>query len=97
MEYKYTTYHLPCYRKSHGDRQISYITIIKNSLRIMIIHLPTGKQFANRKEAKIYFGTAYYYKLEREKRDLLFTDNVQSATNEYCQATSNKRDKQNKW
>lgn len=29
MEYKYTTYHLPCYRKSHGDRQISYITIIK--------------------------------------------------------------------
>ena len=46
----------------------------------MIIHLPTGKQFANRKEAKIYFGTAYYYKLEREKRDLLFTDNVQSAT-----------------
>ena len=55
----------------------------------MIIHLPTGKQFANRKEAKIYFGTAYYYKLE----DLLFTDNVQSATNEYCQATSNKQDK----
>ena len=59
----------------------------------MIIHLPTGKQFANRKEAKIYFGTAYYYKLEREKRDLLFTDNVQSATNEYCQTTSNKQDK----
>ena len=53
----------------------------------MIIHLPTGKQFANRKEAKIY------YKLEREKRDLLFTDNVQSATNEYCQTTSNKQDK----
>ena len=63
----------------------------------MIIHLPTGKQFANRKEAKIYFGTAYNYKLEREKRDLLFTDNVQSATNEYSQATSNKQDKQNKW
>lgn len=59
----------------------------------MIIHLPTGKQFANRKEAKIYFGTTYYYKLEREKRDLLFTDNVQSATNEYCQTTSNKQDK----
>lgn len=64
-----------------------------NRLIIMIIHLPTGKQFANRKEAKIYFGTAYYYKLEREKRDLLFTDNVQSATNEYCQTTSNKQDK----
>ena len=30
---------------------------------------------------------------EREKRDLLFTDNVQSATNEYCQTTSNKQDK----
>ena len=54
-----------------------------NLLTAMIIHIPTGKQFANRKEAKIYFGTAYYYKLEREKRDLLFTDNVQSATNEY--------------
>ena len=26
---------------------------------------------------------------DREKRDLLFTDNVQSATNEYCQTTSN--------
>lgn len=33
----------------------------------MIIHLPTGKKFHNRKEAKIYFGTAYYYKMEREK------------------------------
>ena len=49
----------------------------------MIIHLPTGKKFHNRKEAKIYFGTAYYYKMEREKKDLMFTQNVQSATNEY--------------
>ncbi len=49
----------------------------------MIIHLPTGKKFNNRKEAKIYFGTAYYYKMEREKKDLRFTHNVQSATNEY--------------
>ena len=48
----------------------------------MIIHLPTGKKFHNRKEAKIYFGTAYY-KMEREKKDLMFTNNVQSATNEY--------------
>lgn len=47
----------------------------------MIIHLPTGKQFANRKEAKIYFGTAYYYKLEREKRDLLFTSMTKPAEN----------------
>ena len=49
----------------------------------MIIHLPTGKKFHNRKEAKIYFGAAYYYKMEREKKDLVFTNNVQSATNEY--------------
>ena len=49
----------------------------------MIIHLPTGKTFSNRKEAKIYFGTAYYFKLEREKKDLLFTNDIQSATNEY--------------
>ena len=49
----------------------------------MIIHLPTGKKFNNRKEAKIYLGTAYYYKMEREKKDLRFTHNVQSATNEY--------------
>ena len=49
----------------------------------MIIHLPTGKKFKKRKEAKIYFGTAYYYEMEREKKDLRFTHNVQSATNEY--------------
>lgn len=50
----------------------------------MIIHLPTGQQFKNCKEAKIYFGTSYYFKREREKRDLLFTNNIQSATNEYA-------------
>ena len=49
----------------------------------MIIHLPTGKKFSNRKEAKIFFGTAYYYKLEQEKKDLIFTNSIQSATNEY--------------
>ena len=49
----------------------------------MIIHLPTGKAFSNRKEAKIYFGTAYYLNIEREKRDLLFTNDIQFATNEY--------------
>ena len=53
------------------------------AIAIMIIHLPTGKKFHNRKEAKIYFGTAYYYKMEREKKYLVFTNNVQSATNEY--------------
>ena len=47
----------------------------------MIIHIPTGKRFNNRKEAKIYFGSAYYYKIE--KKDLLFINDIQSATNEY--------------
>lgn len=56
----------------------------------MIIHLPTGKTFSNRKEAKIYFGTAYYLNLEREKKDLLFTHNIQSATNEYEKINTNK-------
>ena len=42
----------------------------------MIIHIPTGKQFNNRKEAKIYFGSAYYYKIEKEKKDLLFINNI---------------------
>ena len=61
----------------------------------MIIHLPTGKTFNNRKEAKIYFGTTYYYKMEREKKDLLFTNDVQSATYEYNDApkTSTKQGK----
>ena len=49
----------------------------------MIIHIPTGKRFNNRKEAKIYFGSDYYYKIEKEKKDLLFINNIQSATNEY--------------
>ena len=49
----------------------------------MIIHIPTGKRFNNRKEAKIYFGSAYYYKIEKEKKDLLFINNIQSAPNEY--------------
>ena len=49
----------------------------------MIIHIPTGKRFNNRKEAKIYFGSAYYYKIEKEKKALLFMHNIQSATNEY--------------
>ena len=36
----------------------------------MIIHIPTGKRFNNRKEAKIYFGSAYYYKIEKLLTDL---------------------------
>ena len=42
----------------------------------MIIYLSTRRQFANRKEAKLYFGATCHYKLKREKRDLLFTKNV---------------------
>ena len=61
----------------------------------MIIHLPTGKKFSNRKEAKIFFGTAYYLKIEREKKDLLFTNDIQSANNEY-EDTSKAITKQNK-
>lgn len=60
----------------------------------MITHLPTGKKFSNRKEAKIFFGTAYYLKIEREKKDLLFTNDIQSATNEYEKANSNKLQEQ---
>ena len=36
----------------------------------MIIHLPTGKKFHNRKEAKIYFDTAYYYKMAQRRESL---------------------------
>lgn len=39
----------------------------------MIIYKPTGQTFNNRKEAKRYFGTNNYYRLEREKKDLIFT------------------------
>ena len=59
----------------------------------MIIHKLTGKTFNNRKEAKIYFGAAYYYKLEREKKDLLFTNHIQSATNEYTKEASTTQNK----
>jgi len=48
----------------------------------MIIHKPTGKTFLNRKEAKKFFGTSYYYKIEKEKKDLIFKDNNQLATND---------------
>ena len=61
----------------------------------MILHKPTGIIFKNRKEAKIFFGTAYYLKIEREKKDLLFTNDIQSATNEY-ENTSKAITKQNK-
>lgn len=56
----------------------------------MIVHLPTGKTFSNRKEAKIFFGATYYYKLEKEKRDLKFTHDIQLATYEYGKINTNK-------
>lgn len=49
----------------------------------MILHIPTGKLFKNRKEAKKFFGTSYYFKIEREKRDIKFlNDNNYMASNE---------------
>lgn len=49
----------------------------------MILHIPTGKLFKNRKEAKKFFGTSYYFKIEREKREIKFlNDNNYMASNE---------------
>jgi hypothetical protein len=48
----------------------------------MIIYKPTGQIFETRKQAKKYFGTTFYSKLERDKTDIIFTNNIQLATNE---------------
>lgn len=48
----------------------------------MIIYKPTNKVFNNRKEAKKYFGTNNYYRLERDKKDLIFINDKIIATNE---------------
>ena len=37
----------------------------------MILHIPTGKLFVNRKEAKKYFGTSRYRKIEKEKKETI--------------------------
>ena len=37
----------------------------------MILHKPTGIIFKNRKEAKIFFGTSRYRKIEKEKQEIL--------------------------
>lgn len=42
----------------------------------MIIYKPTGQIFQNRKEAKIYFGTSKYRKIEEKKDELIFTSNI---------------------
>jgi len=48
----------------------------------MILHTPTKRLFKNRKEAKMYFGTSMYLKIEKEKKDLKFINTNSSATNE---------------
>jgi hypothetical protein len=48
----------------------------------MIIYKPTGQTFQNRKEARVTLGAAYYNRLEKEKRDLIFINDTQLATNE---------------
>ena len=37
----------------------------------MILHKPTGIIFKNRKEAKIFFGTSQYRKIEKEKQEII--------------------------
>ena len=41
----------------------------------MILHIPTGKLFVNRKEANKYFGTSRYRKIEKEKKEIVLIDN----------------------
>ena len=41
----------------------------------MILHIPTGKLFVNREEAKKYFGTSRYRKIEKEKKEIVLIDN----------------------
>lgn len=48
----------------------------------MILYKPTGQIFKNRKEAKKHFGTSKYYKIEKEKTDLIFINETSLATNE---------------
>jgi hypothetical protein len=48
----------------------------------MIWYKPDNIIFKNRKEAKRYFGANKYYKMEQEKKDIIFIDNHKSiATN----------------
>lgn len=51
----------------------------------MIIYKPTGQVFQNRKEARIALGSAFYNRLEKEKKDLIFTNLSPFATNEVYQ------------
>lgn len=57
----------------------------------MIIYKPTNQIFKNRKEAKQYFGTNFYYRLEKEKTDLIFINDNVIATNEINKRRNSKR------
>lgn len=48
----------------------------------MILYKPTNQVFNNRKEAKRYFGTNNYYRLEKNKKYLIFINDKFIATNE---------------
>lgn len=42
----------------------------------MILYKPLQKIFKNRKEAKQFFGTNKYYKIEKDKKDIVFINNT---------------------
>lgn len=41
----------------------------------MILHKPTGNLFKNRKEAKKFFGTSKYRKMEKDKLEIILIEN----------------------
>lgn len=41
----------------------------------MILHKPTGNIFKNRKEAKKFFGTSKYRKMEKDKLEIILIEN----------------------
>ena len=41
----------------------------------MILHKPTGKIFKSRKEAKKFFGTSKYRKMEKDKLEIILIEN----------------------
>lgn len=41
----------------------------------MILHKPTGKIFKNRKEAKKFFATSKYRKMEKDKLEIILIEN----------------------
>ncbi|NDV56853.1 hypothetical protein D0T85_01810 [Bacteroides sp. 519] len=57
----------------------------------MILHKPTKRLFKNRKEAKSFFGASYYYKMEKEKVDIIFINSNHIATNGFTELHSNNK------